>query len=772
MIAAQQQPVRVTAAVDRDEVDVGGEVVLTITVYAAGNEPVQILDPPLNGLEVRSSSERSEVSVEGGEFARITTRDLRLAPTRNGIVTIGPVRAVQGTSTAETTPIQVTVVGVMGGASASILPHVLSFIEQQPPPRIAPDEVAVQILSTADTVVLGDQLDLVVLAWFPREIRTRLRTPPTLQPPQPQGAWVYEQGAPGAVALTRRVGGANFDVYAHHTVVFPLTAGEFEIGPATVSYSLPLTYSFLSREIRHEPQSEPIQIHVTPQPSAGRPAGFRGTAASDLEFTLDVEPMQLPLGSAGSVVATLSGRGNVSLWPEPSLTWPVGMRVYPENVEVEITPLDGYIAGAKRFRYLVVADSFGTHRIEPPSYEYYDLDVSQYVTLTLEPIDILTEGGPRSSFEPPARALSLAEDRESWLLAARLADALPTFIWFVIALAPPLLVAAAGATRRLGWMRGRSVRAEGTPLEAVEARFRSVLGGLVPDAEVRDGRLLSGALRAVGVDGPVAAHVVRVRDRLWQANYGPPGEIDPSELAAEVEEVLRALTGGTPGAPRKVVTACVVLALLGATAAGGATAQTAERLYETGAFRAAADSFEARAELEPWSAAHQQNLGTSLYRLGNVAGAKAAWVRAARLAPRSKDISDLLEMEQATSGADDGLLWIAPITPSEALLIAIVCWLVGWTLVGVKRRTGIVILGFAIVACGYAGIVHGRYSKSVGLVVSADTPLRWAPYGPAPVRRILERGTPVETSRVDGRWVLVTQGSRQGWLLLEEVEGI
>jgi hypothetical protein len=730
-VVAQQQPLQVIAQVDREEIDVGSEVVLTITVQATGNDPVQILDPPLNGLEIRSSTERSDVSVQGGALARITTRDLRLVPTRNGVVTIGPVRVVQGQSTAQSNSIEISVVGSISVSSTALLPHVRAYVERHPAPRMAPDEVAVQILGTTDTVTLGDQLDLIVLAWFPQDIRARLRTPPTLQPPQLQGAWIYERGSPGAVALSRRVGSVDYDVYAHHAVVFPLTSGQFEIGPATVSYSLPLTYSFLSREIRHEPQSEPLQVFVTPQPSAGRPTGFSGTAAADLEFTLDLSPRELQVGNARN----------------------------------------GFVAGTKRFRYLVVADSPGTHRIEAPRYRYFDLDASRYVTLSLEPVDISTAGSRTASVEPASRALSLTRPSSQFLIG-RLVGALPAVTWILIGVLPPLLVFAVGAARRSGWGHVRDAADSQTDLERADGGLRQVLETLVPNAEGLNGRALGGALRAVGVEEPVAAHVVRVRDRLWQAKYGPQGEVDPTELVAEVDEVLRALTGDVHDGVGSAAVASVALVLLSCSLVSGAAAQTPERLYETGAYRATADSFRARAEAEPWSATHQINLGTSLYRLGDLAGAKAAWIRAARLAPRSEDVRTLLELEPATARVSNGLTWIAPVTVAEALLVAALCWVAGWLTVGVRRRSGVALLLLALTGCAYAGIVHQRYSKSVGLVVSEDTALRWAPYGPAPARSRLDQGTPVQVSRSEGRWLLVTLGSQQGWLLAEEIEPI
>ncbi len=539
VVALQQ--VQATATVDRRELEFGTEVVLTISVRATGNEPIRIVDPALDGLEVRGTSERSDVSVDVGILTRITTRDIRLAATRSGRVTIGAVRVIQAEVEVSTDPIELTVTGGGAEISVSLQPHIRSFVERRAPPPMSSDEVSVQVLTTRDRVVLGEQLDLVVLAWFPRAIRSRLRIPPTLLPPQLQGAWIYQQNAPGAVVVSRRVGGVTYDIYVYHEVVFPLSPGVLHIDPATVSYSLPVTYSFLSREVRHEPQSEPAQVEVLPQPSAGRPAQFQGTGAAELRFTVEVDPSQLKVGDAGTVVATLSGRGNVALWPEPTLAWPEGLNVYPENVEVEIAPREGQMAGTKVFRFLVVPDSVGVHSIQAPTYDYFDLDARRYVTLRLEAIEVVTEGDLAGLVERPQQPLPLA-DPPAVFDVARLVRRIPLWIWLLVVALAPALVGLAREVERRQLRATEEAKATPSALQHLEREFHGALAELVPDAETRDARGLVDALRAVGVEAPVAAHAARVRDRLWQANYGPEGGLDPTELAREVEEVLRALT--------------------------------------------------------------------------------------------------------------------------------------------------------------------------------------------------------------------------------------
>src|SRR5256886_6320761 len=58
-------------------------------------------------------------------------------------------------------------------------------------------------------------------------------------------------------------------------------------------------------------------------------------------------------------------------------------------------------------------------------------------------------------------------------------------------------------------------------LGRLEHAFHTLLASHVPDAVARDGDGLARALRAAGVESAVADHVMRLRDRLRAARYGP-----------------------------------------------------------------------------------------------------------------------------------------------------------------------------------------------------------------------------------------------------------
>ena len=760
-----QEP-EIRATVNRETVSRGDTVVLTIRVTARGNEPVRIANPDVTGLELVETRESSRVQMVDGVALRVTERVVRLVAATTGRAVVSGLRVAQGSRVVEAPPVTLTVTPVEVEPE-SLDPGVLRLLERLEPPA-TPDQVVLRLVPSRRAVVLGDQVDLVTVAWFPREIRSRIRAVPVFEGPDVQGAWAYQHAGPAGVALSRRVGDRWYDAYVQYETVFPLQAGAVRVGRASIAYSLPLTYSFLSRELRHVVQSDSALIEVAPYPAFERPSGFTGAAAGGLTLRLEPTSHQMAVGEARNVTVSLAGRGNVALWPEPVIRWPAGLRAYPGEVHVSVQREDGLVRGTKTFTYLLVADSAGTYRVRPAAYGYFDLDARRYVQLASALLEIVARPGQGPTVlrvEPPPL---MRADRPLVAVISRV----PLAAWGGLGALPVLLLA-------LGRLRlpARRLRPEERPdrgeLDSLDRRFRRELERLVPRASGRGGDGVADALRAAGVEAPLANHVARVRERLRQALYGRGGATDADELRAEVQEVLRALLGERSGTRRSgAFTHVGVLLVLvpGAAHAQGASASP-ERLYEAGALRAAADSFAARAAREPQVAAHWYNLGNVWYRLGVDARAEAAWFRAARLAPRSPLVERASELVPLPDTWSERLLWVAPITPNEALAAAAGLWILGSVLMLLRRWRPIAlgVLAAAVVAGVYGARTIRRYGEPVALTLAGETPLRDAPYGSASGSRRLREGTAVRIEQVRPGWYLVAHADSRGWVLTGEV---
>ena len=765
LILAVQQP-QVAATVNRSELAVGDTLVLNVTATTVGSGWLQLTDPTLQGLEIYRKGQVSSVQVVGGEERRETVRTFYLRATIPGRAIIGPARLQHGVRSVRTREINVTVTG-SAGPSDTALPFLRSLLATSRPPS-GRDDVTVTIELSSDSLVIGEQLDMVVVAWFPRRLRARLRNPPTLEPPRVSGAWIYQSTSPTGVISSREVDGDWYDLHIHHQTVFPLSTEGFEIGRATINYNMPLTFSFLSRELRHVVLSEVPDVKLVPPPPAGRPEDFEGAAGRDITFELDVSDTELVVGEAATVAATIEGFGNVALWPEPNINWPHGLRVYPLDVSFTVAPVAGVIGGSKQFTYLVVPDSAGTHRIEPRAYGYFELQEHRYNQARARSIELTTPQGrtvTASRSDPPSL---MSEGRRP--VAELLLATAPTWIWVILSVMAPMVALLARYEWRRTEMVRRTKRHQRNPLDDAGVRFRRLLETLVPEAAHREGMPLEEALRAAGLEDSLAAHAARLRDRLTNAVYGPDGASDSDELVAEVEEVLGVLTKAGRSAGRSGGVILLWLLVI-APAVASAQVRGPETLYDARASVEAADSFASRAGAEPRVAAHWFNLGNARYMNGEAQRARLSWIRAARLSPRTTTIRRALSLtdpDRVTART----MWISPITPFEAFTISLASWIVAWLLLGlrVRRRRTALLLTLSVIGAGYGVFVSYSYERPIAVVITNQTPFRGAPYGTAEASGFLNSGMAVRVTDARGAWLLVSRGRQKGWLLATEVE--
>ena len=342
--------------VDQDRVGVGEEILYTVRAVSRSSDPMSVTVAPLNGFEIVARSERTEVSLSGGP-TRTTLLEMRLRAVRPGRWQVGPARVSQGGQVIEAAAVTVDVEPNASVAAATINPRLRGLLERTPPPPRG--KAGVTLIVSADSVRVGEQVDVVTAAWFPRDLRLQLRRPPTLQPPVIDGVWSYPQAAPPGIAVTREIGGIAYDLFVAHQVVFPLVPGTIAIPQAMLKYTMPLALQFFSQEERFALTSLPETLSVRPLPAEGRPPEFNGAVGSGFGVERRVNPPSAHPGEGVAVEVIVSGEGNTALWPPPEIRWPSGSRAYSDRVDEKVSTDKGRVGGIKTFRYLVVPDSVG-----------------------------------------------------------------------------------------------------------------------------------------------------------------------------------------------------------------------------------------------------------------------------------------------------------------------------------------------------------------------------------------------------------------------------
>jgi hypothetical protein len=765
MLLVQGAP-ELHVSVDQDRVSLGEELLYTVRAVSHSSDPMDVSVAPFNGFEIISRSERTEVSLTGGP-TRTTTLEFRLRALRPGRWPIGPARAAQGREVTEAAAVVIDVAADGVAAAPALNPRLRTLLERAPPPPRG--KAAVALIVSADTVSVGEQIDVVTTAWFPRDLRLQLRRPPTLQPPVIDGVWSYPQAAPAGIAATRTIDGSAYDLFVSHQVVFPLIAGSVVIPGAMLKYSTPLALQFFSQEERFALTSRPETLLVRPLPGLGKPRDFTGAIGSGLKLERRVTPPTARPGEGVAVELALSGEGNTALWPPPDLLWPNSARAYVDRVEEQVSTKEGRVGGLKTFRYLVVPDSSGPLALPAVNYTYFDLAARGYRTagLPASSLPVAVDGeSPMSMALPPALLAAASPP-----ISSRLVRAIPFWLWIAIFVLPPLLVVGRGKAR---FRRKRRAAAPQTGLRAVEERLDAVVRELVPDPDQRSRTGVAAAVRAAGADVETASRVAAVRERLLARRYGPPGpSAEDSALITEVEELVRRLGGSLRGWRGPAVTLLLIFAF--GTMRAAAQTPAPEGLYEAGALRAAAEGFSRRAELEPNVPAHWYNLGAAYYRQGAKGRATAAWVRARRLAPREPTIVRAMRLTPLPDAVSSRWLWSPPVTPQELLLFGALGWIIGWFgwvwRPRVRERWSI-LLAFSSVAALAAVGLQIWYNRAVAVVLDPTT-LRLSPHGRAPAIGPLDPGGAVRILRRGAGWTLVlAPGAREGWVASDAIAAI
>ena len=754
----QGSGLEVRVFVDQTRVTVDDDLVLTIQATARDPAPVEVTMPTLAGFEVTARSEHSEVS-QLGTPSRTTTLELHLRAIKAGRWDLGPARATQGTQVAAASPVAVQVDELPGAAATAANPMVKRLLERaSPPPR--PGQPAVSLVLSTRATSVGEQVDVLTAAWFPRELRTQLRRPPTLQPPVIEGVWSYPQPAPPGIAATRTVGGVLYDLFVAHQVVFPLQPGKVEVAPAVLKYSVPIALQFFSQEERYTLESGAETLSVAPTPATGRPAGYGGAVGGTLRLDRSVDPPTARAGEPVAVSFTLTGDGNPALWPSPDIAWPASVRAYPDRTDERLDVKAGRLGGSKTFRYTVVPDSSGPLALPGASYAYYDIATKSFRVTALPAGRLIVAAGRGATasrpLPPPLLSQAGAEvDR-------RFGALLPEWAWAAIALLPPLLVFGRRRIRR----RPRATPAPVPDARSAGVELESLIRELVGEPDTLNERGLVSALRAVGVEPALAARMVEVRGRLQEMRYGPGRGSVPHELGNEAR-ALAAQLADSHRRRRYAAGGLVGLMLLVAVSAR-AQSISPEWQYDHGGLSGAIEGFSRRAAAAPDDPANWYDLGAAYYRLGLDGRAAGAWQQARRLAPRNRSVARALELVPPPETASAGRLWGPPFTWRELALVALPVWALGWLLLmarGRRRRElgiGLVVVGLVLGAG--AGFLRWRDERPMAVLVGR-TPLQLSPHERAPTVAPLDAGTALLVVRHVPGWTMVdAPGARLGWV--------
>ena len=688
-----------------------------------------------------------------------------------------------------------------------VLALIPAFAVAQSPPvvsrsRIDPSRgVNFHALLVPDTVYVGQQATYQIGVFLNQETRQRLRRNPEFTPPETRSLLVYD--LPDAkTPLIGTIDGRPYEIHVFQRAFFALSPGRYAVPPSRLTYALPQSASFFSREESHALRSEAVTLVVRPIPTAGRPDDWSG-AVGDWRARLRVDSSSGRVGNPLVVTMRIEGRGNVTLLPRPRLSVGWGSVVAAdERVEFDSTP--STLRGAKEFDWLLTPRQVGRRAIPPQRYVYFNPVARRFASSSTSSVDVSIAAGDTVALDSVADAMAFADAAAaappdltvrssmgsatgfSWLRAP----------WFIALLLLAPLPAAAGAFHRRR-RRPRRVPSHASQLRAAVSappRDAAELRRLAHDA-LRDrlgldaglalaNETLVDDLRHEGVTAETARKAASLLQQLDAAVFS--GARPPHvPTAAELNALVTAVDGEArrSGAARTSGQAARVIVLVLAFAAAPLLARQVED--DAKSWAAAQTAFAGRdfdlAERHFLDVARLRrdhpdvwaNVGTAAWMAADTARAVQGWQRALRREPLDRQLRDRLALVRAVQ--DRGAARVPPVPVQLPPVLLLFIWLTGWALLArrawmarpIALRAAWLSVACAALLLGAAVLDDLQRAKDVSVVLRPE-PLRALPVlgaelGAAPltgeVARVLER---------KGAWAHVRlDGQRQGWIATE-----
>jgi len=464
--ALAAEEVQVSARTDANEVALDGTLNLQITATVSSKgDQADLTLPDLKDFDVVSRSQSEQVAftfVNGSPtFRRTTVTTVKLAPRREGQLTIEPARVTYKGRTYTTQPIAIR-------ALPAGQPAPPKARAQAPPPLPDPfgDDVALDpfqdmhpqsrdlVLRASvdrDRPFVGQQVtySLYLLA------RVNVSGIDKLQLPRLDGFWSEEIEAPQQLmGEARIIDGVPYRAFLlRKRALFPLRPGKVQVEPAEVEVMTGFGMLFSRTSTRRA--SQPLAIDVQPLPETHKPAGFDAGNVGSWTLTASTDPVTVAVGQPVTFRLVAQGRGNVRNLALPKLGQIPGLRSYDATTTDKSTIEQGQVTGSRTVEQLLVPERTGAMEIPALSMDVFDPAQKAYRAVRTEPIRLEVHAAPAGA---PAASQAIAQNllgagglRPIRLRMTRASvDAPPwtrEWFWPLLAAGPVAVAVVAGAGR-------------------------------------------------------------------------------------------------------------------------------------------------------------------------------------------------------------------------------------------------------------------------------------------------------------------------------------
>ncbi len=648
--------------------------------------------------------------------------------------------------------------------------------------------VQVRALVLPETVYVGQQATYQVAAFFARAVRDRVRRPEFFAP-EMRGMLAYESPS-DLPAYTVSSRGKSFEAFVYQRAIFPVAAGRFTIPSARLTYALPLTPSFFSRDESYEARSDSIVVIAIDPPADGRPADYQG-AVGALSITANLDTGRARVGDPLLLRVRVAGIGNVKLLPRPPVRVPWAT-VVPADERVTVTTDRDTVRGAKEFDWVLTPTRPGMRTLPPLRYWYFDPWTESYHLAEAAPDSVFVAPGTLASADTGTTIVPPLSVRPTYRGPLPVPPHERSAFWLLLGLAPLPATVRRLTSRRRARTRpelvSRDLRAlarQRRPVSAAELR-RALVRALADRLNVSALTLsssgtLARVARRAGVSTAVAQEADLLLAELDRAAFSG-SHTAAKDHAKRAWRVFRDIDreARTRVSLRATVTALLIGAMLLVATHRAIAVQTAEldparrfaaglADYRAGRYSDAAREFGAIATAEPRAPDAWMNYGSASWEAADTARAVVGWQRALRLEPLATDAREALILVDLP--VDESLGDVPPLPVAPLALVAAALWCLAWLLVALRiRRPGsaALALGGISLSVALAAVAFTAHSAVTGrglAVMDATGALRMLPALAAEYGAVARVGEVARIEERRGDWTRIAlAGAREGWV--------
>ena len=391
--------ISISADVDRRQIALDGQLMLTITVSGSMANIPQPTIPSLDGFTAYSSGRSQNLSIINGQVNSSVTFTYALVPNDTGDYTIGPFSIDYEGDIYSTDTIDV-----------KVTPR--STPQPQAPSYAATDEYERQATSNtqqAKELFIETYVDKLrayvneqITLTFAFYQAINLFENPRYSAPQATGFWTEDM--PPQNKYYKMINGRKYLVTEIKTALFATSPGEFTIGSARLEATVEDVERFFSRRspfdiFNDDPFSmfrrgkpivlttDPIIVEILPLPDEGKPANFKGDVGI-LDITANIDKDNVEENQPVTLTIKIKGQGNIKTISSPTIPEASDVKLYDSASSENISKDNYVVQGEKIFEKLIIPKRPGAISIGPIEYSFFDTSKKRYIEKKISPIII------------------------------------------------------------------------------------------------------------------------------------------------------------------------------------------------------------------------------------------------------------------------------------------------------------------------------------------------------------------------------------------------